>query len=62
MNKDDSRRLRKLKSISRELEFLEKLNKLIKERLIFCKDEMREINSYVGENKWARYIHKLFMS
>ena len=51
MNKDDSRRLRRLKSISRELEFIEKLNKLIKERLIFCRDEMREINSYVGENK-----------
>jgi hypothetical protein len=51
MNKDDSRRLRRLKSISRELEFIEKLNKLIKERLIFCKDEMREINSQAGENK-----------
>lgn len=51
MNKDDSRRLRRLKSIGRELEFIDKLNKLIKERLIFCKDEIREISSYVGENK-----------
>ena len=48
--------LKEIKRIESELDFLEKLNLLIKERLVICKEDVArlETKGITGEDEWQQ--------